>query len=136
MFAKWSPAQRKFAADLVILGVTQCVLFFGVKYLLKTLDPNHNKKKQAKETAGQIMARMGCDKMDLNEYEQIIASEIIWPEDLNVEFKDIGGLDDIIEELNESVIYPLIYPNLFDSVSTLLGPPKGVLLYGPPGNNL
>ena len=46
--------------------------------------------------------------------------------------KDIGGLDLIIHSLQESVIYPLVYPNLFAS-SDLLGPPKGVLFYGPPG---
>lgn len=46
---------------------------------------------------------------------------------------DIGGLEPIIEELKESVIYPLILPGLFSSTSTLLSAPKGVLLYGPPG---
>ena len=46
---------------------------------------------------------------------------------------DIGGLDPIIEELKESVIYPLTLPTLFASTSTLLAAPKGVLLYGPPG---
>ncbi len=45
---------------------------------------------------------------------------------------DIGGLDPIINSLRESVIYPLLYPHLFSS-SALLGAPKGVLLFGPPG---
>ena len=46
---------------------------------------------------------------------------------------DIGGLEDIISSLQESVIIPLLYPGLFRSSSTLLSAPKGVLLYGPPG---
>jgi ATPase family AAA domain-containing protein 1 len=46
---------------------------------------------------------------------------------------DIGGMDDIIEELKESVIYPLTLPHLYTSSSTLLAAPSGVLLYGPPG---
>ena len=46
---------------------------------------------------------------------------------------DIGGLDPIVSSLRESVIYPLLYPNLFTSSSSLLGAPKGVLLFGPPG---
>jgi SpoVK/Ycf46/Vps4 family AAA+-type ATPase len=46
---------------------------------------------------------------------------------------DIGGLDPIISSLRESIIYPLLYPNLFTSSSSLLGAPKGVLLFGPPG---
>lgn len=45
---------------------------------------------------------------------------------------DIGGLDPIISSLRESVIYPLVFPELFTS-SSLLSAPKGVLLYGPPG---
>jgi len=38
-----------------------------------------------------------------------------------------------VSSLRESVIYPLLYPNLFTSSSSLLGAPKGVLLFGPPG---
>lgn len=48
-------------------------------------------------------------------------------------FIDIGGLGDIIEELKESVIYPLTLPHLYSSTSSLLSAPSGVLLYGPPG---
>lgn len=46
---------------------------------------------------------------------------------------DIGGLDPIIEELKESVIYPLTLPHLYSHSSSLLSAPSGVLLYGPPG---
>ena len=46
---------------------------------------------------------------------------------------DIGGLDTIIEELKESVIYPLTMPHLYSHAAPLLSAPSGVLLYGPPG---
>ena len=46
---------------------------------------------------------------------------------------DIGGLDPIIDQLRESVIYPLCAPQLFESAAGLFAAPKGVLLYGPPG---
>ena len=42
-------------------------------------------------------------------------------------------MDDIISSLQESVIIPLRYPSIFRSSSALIAPPKGVLLYGPPG---
>jgi ATP-dependent 26S proteasome regulatory subunit len=46
---------------------------------------------------------------------------------------DIGGLDDIIEEVKESIIYPLTMPHLYSQGGSLLAAPSGVLLYGPPG---
>lgn len=69
----------------------------------------------------------------LTPYEQTIAMEVVAPEEIPVTFEDIGGLDSIIEELKESVIYPLTMPHLYAHSSSLLSAPSGVLLYGPPG---
>lgn len=69
----------------------------------------------------------------LSQYEQTIAMEVVSPGDIPVTFRDIGGLDEIIEELRESVIYPLTMPHLYSNHSSLLSAPSGVLLYGPPG---
>jgi len=48
-----------------------------------------------------------------------------------VRWDDIGGLDDVKQELRESVEWPMKYPEVFEKMS--LEPPKGILLYGPPG---
>ncbi|KAF2275646.1 AAA-domain-containing protein [Westerdykella ornata] len=72
------------------------------------------------------------EDLQLNSYEQTIAMEVVAPEDIPVSFDDIGGLDAIIDDLRESVIYPLTHPSLA-SASSLLSAPSGVLLYGPPG---
>ncbi|KAI1099895.1 AAA-domain-containing protein [Jackrogersella minutella] len=69
----------------------------------------------------------------LNEYENLVALEVVPPEDIPVGFDDIGGLEDIIEEVKESVIYPLTMPHLYSHAAPLLSAPSGVLLYGPPG---
>lgn len=71
--------------------------------------------------------------LTLTSYEQQIASEIVHPSEIPVSFADIGGLDDIISDLQESVIYPLTLPHLYSQSSPLLSAPSGVLLYGPPG---
>lgn len=71
--------------------------------------------------------------LDLNTYEQSIANEVIHPAEIPVSFDDIGGLDDLIADLQESVIYPLTLPHLYSASSPLLSAPSGVLLYGPPG---
>ncbi len=49
----------------------------------------------------------------------------------NISFSDIGGLKEQIRELREVVELPLKNPDLFKEVG--IEPPKGVLLYGPPG---
>lgn len=46
-------------------------------------------------------------------------------------FSDVGGLHEQIRELREVVEMPLKNPELFSRIG--IEPPKGVLLYGPPG---
>merc|ERR1712137_2979 len=46
-------------------------------------------------------------------------------------YADIGGLEDQIQEIKESVELPLTHPELYDDIG--IKPPKGVILYGPPG---
>jgi len=69
----------------------------------------------------------------LNSYEQTVANDVVLPSEIPVTFADIGGLDSIISDLQESVIYPLTLPQLYATNSPLLSAPSGVLLYGPPG---
>lgn len=48
-----------------------------------------------------------------------------------IKWTDIGGLDAIKKELVEAVEWPLKYPEAFEAIKTK--PPKGILLFGPPG---
>ncbi|KAI9901502.1 hypothetical protein N3K66_003319 [Trichothecium roseum] len=73
------------------------------------------------------------EELVLNDYENHIALEMVAPEDIPVGFNDIGGLDHIIEEVRESVIYPLTMPHIYSHGGSLLSAPSGVLLFGPPG---
>jgi len=49
----------------------------------------------------------------------------------NVGWEDIGGLQQVKEELAEAIEWPLKHANLFAEAN--VEPPKGILLYGPPG---
>jgi transitional endoplasmic reticulum ATPase len=49
----------------------------------------------------------------------------------NVHWSDIGGLENVIERLEEVVEWPLKKPESFKRLG--ITPPKGVLIYGPPG---
>jgi proteasome regulatory subunit len=48
-----------------------------------------------------------------------------------VTYGDIGGLDEQMQEVRETVEMPLESPGMFEQVG--IQPPSGVLLYGPPG---
>ncbi|MEU5963074.1 AAA family ATPase [Micromonospora parva] len=49
----------------------------------------------------------------------------------SVTLDDVGGLDEVKQTLTESVLWPLTYPDTFARLG--VQPPRGVLLYGPPG---
>jgi proteasome-associated ATPase len=60
------------------------------------------------------------------EVEEAILEEIP-----DITYEDIGGLGRQIEDIRDAVELPFLYAELF--VEHQLKPPKGVLLYGPPG---
>ncbi|KAK1364845.1 AAA ATPase, CDC48 family [Heracleum sosnowskyi] len=49
----------------------------------------------------------------------------------NVSWEDIGGLENVKRELQETVQYPVEHPDKFEKFG--MSPSKGVLFYGPPG---
>ncbi len=49
----------------------------------------------------------------------------------SVRWSDVGGLTDMKQELQEAVEWPLKKPEVFKRVG--IRPPKGILLFGPPG---
>jgi len=49
----------------------------------------------------------------------------------DVNYEDIGGLDDELEQVREMIELPMRHPELFETLG--IEPPKGVLLHGPPG---
>lgn len=51
--------------------------------------------------------------------------------DMGVNFDSIGGNKEYINSLKEMVMFPLLYPEMFEKFKIV--PPRGVLFYGPPG---
>ena len=49
----------------------------------------------------------------------------------DVKWSDVGGLENIKQELKEAIEWPLKYPDVFKKAGT--NPPKGIMLYGKPG---
>ena len=66
------------------------------------------------------------EKLPKSEVEEVVLEEV--PE---TRYEDIGGLKEQIGLIQDAVELPYLYPELF--ADHKLTPPKGILLYGPPG---
>jgi ATP-dependent 26S proteasome regulatory subunit len=71
------------------------------------------------------------ETLDLTKYEKKISWELVHAKDIPVTFDDIGSHEQIIDQLQKIVLWPMRYPSLFQG--PLTGAPKNVLLFGPPG---
>lgn len=125
----------KIIGTLIELGVVVTASYFLSGYISRMIQgqqlqrPNNT---AAKKRLQEIMSRRGKTLPTLTDYETLIAEDVIDPQNIDVMFKDIGGMDDIKQELWQLAILPLQRPDLFAS-NALLQPPKGILLYGKPG---
>jgi SpoVK/Ycf46/Vps4 family AAA+-type ATPase len=129
-------------AKLLGLGLSALTTYFLLKWLMKSLDPTNEDKVAAQARAERILKQIGMSNIELNEYELFIAANIVMPHQIDCSWSDIGGLEHLIDDLRETVIYPLkdfdaYYGMSSDSVtsvinkrSRLIQPPKGVLLFG------
>ncbi|WP_028660900.1 proteasome ATPase [Nocardioides insulae] len=66
------------------------------------------------------------EKVPKSEVEELVLEEVP-----DIAYESIGGLAGQIEMIQDAVELPYLYPDLFREHQ--LKPPKGVLLYGPPG---
>jgi proteasome-associated ATPase len=66
------------------------------------------------------------ERLPRPEVEELVLEEVP-----DVTYADVGGLDDQIEMIQDAVELPYLYADMF--LEHKLQPPKGILLYGPPG---
>lgn len=69
---------------------------------------------------------MLMEKLPKREVEDLLLEEVP-----DIGYTDIGGLDTQIEAIRDAIELPYLYPKEYEEFN--LSPPKGVLLYGPPG---
>lgn len=73
-----------------------------------------------------LKAQLVLERIERSEFSDLVLEKVP-----DVRFEQIGGLADQIEEIRDAVELPFIQQELFRTYG--LRPPKGVLLYGPPG---
>ena len=82
----------------------------------------------------ELLEQIEVTKEDFDEaMKEVLPSGIreVFVEIPNVNWEDVGGLDDLKQKLIEAVDWPISNPKIFKRMG--IRPPKGILLYGPPG---
>ncbi|MBR9676334.1 CDC48 family AAA ATPase [Candidatus Woesearchaeota archaeon] len=116
-------------ADLAALSKEAAMI------LLRRIQPELKLHEKEEEPIPQEI----LDKIKITQKDFIDALKVVRPSALrevlveipNVKWADIGGLENVHQELIEAVEWPLKNPQIFSRLG--ITPPKGVLLYGPPG---
>ncbi|RLG16945.1 hypothetical protein DRN75_04340, partial [Nanoarchaeota archaeon] len=92
------------------------------------------KWKEEKELPKETLEKLVVNKKDFQEALKLVepsAMREVLIEVPNVHWSDIGGLEEVKQQLRESVEWPLKMPESFERLG--IRPPSGILLYGPPG---
>ncbi|OSX78402.1 hypothetical protein BU14_0109s0001 [Porphyra umbilicalis] len=146
--------------DIVSAGISLGLMYLGTRAVRSAMDPSAGRKAADAAAAAALRDRLAAAGVSpaalrgMSACEVALTSELVFPEDIETGWADVGGLDGIKQELVEEVVYPLVRPDLFvppslrgadaaagggdalralGRVSSLLSAPKGVLFYGPPG---
>jgi ribosome biogenesis ATPase len=97
--------------------------FVASKMEIDTELCSENQKKILDDTGGRHKPKAGFQKKPREKILDVVV-------DNRVTFKDLGGMDEVINEIME-VIYPLYHPQIYPWLG--VQPIKGILLHGPPG---
>ncbi|VVB75304.1 VCP-like ATPase [Candidatus Tiddalikarchaeum anstoanum] len=103
---------------------------FVIRRIIPSIDWNKNEKVPS-ELLQKIKVNMKDDFGDALRIVRPSAMREVLVQIPNVHWSDIGGLEEVKQQLIESVEWPVKNPESFRRLG--IKPPKGILLYGPPG---
>jgi len=86
------------------------------------------------EIPPEVLSKLKVTKKDFEEALKMVepsALREVMLEIPTVTWEDVGGLEDVKKSLRETVEWPLKHPEAFRKLG--IRPPKGILLFGPPG---
>ncbi len=91
-------------------------------------------KMDQEEIPKELLENLKVTKKDFFDALKVVrpsAMREVLVETPNIKWDDVGGLDNIKQELVEAVEWPIKFPDNFTRMG--IRPPRGILLYGPPG---
>jgi ATP-dependent 26S proteasome regulatory subunit len=107
------------------------------RFIIKTRESDERVARRS-DVLQKVKIKVG-DRVLFDPYSELIyeqlpktgVGEVVLEEIPQVSYDDIGGLEEQIEQIKDAVELPYIYGHLYSLFQ--LKPPKGILLYGPPG---
>jgi len=93
------------------------------------------KLKEDESIPNDILENLKVTDKDFREALKVVrpsAMREVLVEAPNISWQDVGGLAEVKRELREAVEWPLTNPEAFTRIG--IRPPRGILLYGPPGS--
>ena len=98
----------------------------GTEHLVRLTEPLQSQARAGDTVLVDLRSGFAFERVPKTEVNQLSLEEVP-----DVTYADIGGLSSQIETIKDSVELPFAYPELYQQYQ--LSPPKGLLLYGPPG---
>ncbi len=101
--------------------------------VIRRILPDINLKENA-TIPQEVLEKLQISMTDFQESMKVVSPSAlreVLVEIPNVKWSDIGGLEALKQELKETVEWPLKHPHVFKGLG--IRPPRGVLMYGPPG---
>ena len=101
--------------------------------VIRRILPDINLKENA-TIPQEVLEKLQISMTDFQESMKVVSPSAlreVLVEIPNVKWSDIGGLESLKQELKETVEWPLKHPHVFKGLG--IRPPRGVLMYGPPG---
>lgn len=124
----------------VSIGILYYATSEGLRIISKTLGDSTKDSDAIKEkrSLAKRLKRPEVEAMTFDAYELKLMDSVVGEEELDVTFKDIGGLDNELEEVHDNVVLPVKLWKLSHTAANggarLICPlPTGIMLFGLPG---
>ncbi len=103
-------------------------------HALRRVVPDLSAIKEDKPIPAEVLKKLIVTSEDFDHALKIVepsAMREVLIEVPNVKWSDIGGVEEVKQSLKEAIEWPLKYADVFSRMG--IHPPKGILLFGPPG---
>ena len=128
---------QELAANLLGVVLSWGITYAGYRAFLALLELGSGNATIFQSGVGEACAKALAARHEraprLSGHEAQLSGSVVDPGALASTLDDVGGLEAIVEELRDLVVWPLRHPGAFAGASKLARAPRGVLLYGEPG---